>query len=66
MLDVRPAPPAPGPRAPALRGGTPHLRPAWLLNLMFLGLFVWWALGVSGFVQVILAVPIVLALVMRG
>ncbi|TMK82191.1 MAG: O-antigen ligase family protein [Actinobacteria bacterium] len=65
MLDVRPAP-APGARAPALRGGTPHLRPAWLLNLMFLGLFVWWALGVSGFVQVILAVPIVLALVMRG
>src|SRR5262245_26826938 len=66
MLDVRPARPAPVPPAPALREGTPHLRPAWLVNLMFLGLFVWWALGVSGFIQVVLAVPIVVALFMRG
>ena len=66
MLGVRPARPAPAPRAPSLREGTPHLRPAWLVNLMFLGLFVWWGLGVSGFIQVVLAVPIVVALFVRG
>jgi hypothetical protein len=45
---------------------TPHLRPAWLIDLVFLGLFAWWALGVSGFIQVVMAVPMVVALYMRG
>src|SRR5690242_12878989 len=63
MLDTRPVKPT---LLEPLRTDTPHLRPAWLIDLMFLGLFAWWALGVSGFIQVILAVPMVVALAMRG
>jgi hypothetical protein len=33
---------------------------------MFGGLFVWWILGLSGFVQALFAIPMLVALVMRG
>jgi len=37
----------------------------WLIDVMFLGIFAWWALGVSGFIQAVLAIPMVLALYVR-
>ncbi len=43
-----------------------HLRPAWLVDVTFLGLFLWWALGVSGFIQAVMAIPMVVALYARG
>jgi hypothetical protein len=43
--------------------GAPHLRVGWPLMLMFGGLIVWWATGLSGFVQAIFAIPIFITLV---
>jgi hypothetical protein len=58
----------PGPVAPALPVPRDPLRlpPGWPLYVLFGGLFVWWFLGVSGVIQVILAVAMLAALVMRG
>jgi hypothetical protein len=43
----------------------PRLREGWAVVLLFGGLFVWWILGLSGFVQAIFAVPMFFALFMR-
>src|SRR5207253_8171459 len=43
----------------------PRLPAGWALYLMFGGLFVWWFLGLSGFVQAIFAVPLLVTLVAR-
>jgi polysaccharide biosynthesis protein PslJ len=43
----------------------PHLPAGWAIYLLFGGLFVWWFLGLSGFVQSLLALPLLLALVFR-
>jgi polysaccharide biosynthesis protein PslJ len=43
----------------------PHLPAGWAIYLLFGGLFVWWYLGLSGFVQSIFALPLLLALVFR-
>jgi O-antigen ligase len=37
-----------------------------VLEVMFLGLFAWWALGVGGFIQVVLAVFMAVSLAVRG
>jgi polysaccharide biosynthesis protein PslJ len=58
----------PGSVAPALAVPRDPLRlpPGWPLYVLFGGLFVWWFLGVSGVIQAILAVAMLVALVMRG
>jgi polysaccharide biosynthesis protein PslJ len=43
----------------------PHLAWGWPIYILFGGLFVWWFLGVSGFIQAILALPLLVALVFR-
>jgi hypothetical protein len=43
----------------------PHLPTGWAITFLFGGLFVWWFLGLSGFIQVIFAVPLLMALVFR-
>jgi hypothetical protein len=43
----------------------PHLAGGWAIYLLFGGLFVWWYLGLSGFVQSLFALPLLLALVFR-
>ena len=43
-----------------------RLHPAWLIDVTFLGLFLWWALGISGFIQAVMAIPMVVALWARG
>jgi O-antigen ligase len=65
---VRPRVRYPEPRA-MLRTPGPGdlaLRPGWLLQVLFLGIFVWWALGISGFIQPIVAVPMLFFLLVRG
>jgi hypothetical protein len=42
------------------------LRPAWLIDVMFLGLVAWWALGVSGFIEAVVGIPMLIALYARG
>ena len=42
------------------------LRPGWMLQVLFLGIFIWWALGISGFIQPMLAAPMLLILLVRG
>ncbi len=46
--------------------GQPHLSRSWPLTLLFGGLFVWWFLGMSGFVQFLFAIPMVMTLAVRG
>lgn len=43
----------------------PHLPTGWAIYLMFGGLFLWWILGLGGFIQSLLALPLLLALVFR-
>lgn len=43
----------------------PHL-PVWPLYALFVGFPVWWVLGVGSFAVVLLALPMTLALVLRG
>ena len=60
--------PIPAPALPGYSGRVrkgPHLPSGWAIHLLFGGLFVWWFLGVSGFIQAILALPLLLALVFR-
>jgi hypothetical protein len=60
--------PVPAPVLPGYVRGSrtgPHLPLGWPLYFLFGGLFVWWFLGVSGFVQAMFAVPLLLALVFR-
>ena len=65
-----PLPPIPGRQASDRTGGpvgrSPHLRVSWPITALFGGLFVWWILGVSGFVQALFALPMLVALFMRG
>jgi O-antigen ligase len=42
--------------------GTGRLLPAWPLYLLFVGFPLWWVLGLGGFIWLILAVPMLLAL----
>jgi hypothetical protein len=42
---------------------SPHLATGWVLTLLFGGLLFWWITGLSGFIQGILAIPILVALV---
>jgi hypothetical protein len=60
----RPAPTNPVSVPRRLPAG-PRLPAGWVLDLLFGGLFVWWILGVSGFVQAIAAVPLLITLVVR-
>lgn len=53
------------PMPPAHAPGSLRLRPDWPLQVLFLGLFAWWVLGVSGFIQAIIAVPMLFALLLR-
>jgi polysaccharide biosynthesis protein PslJ len=46
--------------------GAPRLKTGWPLYLLFGGLFVWWILGLSGFVQAIFALPLLFTLLIRG
>jgi hypothetical protein len=46
--------------------GSIRLSPEWPLQVLFLGLFAWWVLGVGGFIQALIAVPMLFALVLRG
>lgn len=48
------------------RGRRSLLPAAWPVYGIFGGLYVWWLLGVSGFIQAIFAVPLLIALVARG
>src|SRR3989442_10796424 len=49
-----------------LSPGQPHLRRSWPLTLLFGGLFIWWFLGLSGFVQFLFAIPMAMTLAVRG
>ena len=49
-----------------LAPGQPHLSRSWALTLLFGGLFFWWFLGLSGVVQFVFAVPLVISLAERG
>jgi hypothetical protein len=39
---------------------------AWPIYGLFIGIYVWWMLGLSGFIQALIAIPILFALVARG
>lgn len=43
-----------------------RLSRAWTISLLFGGLFLWWMLGLGGFVQALLALPMLVFLVHRG
>jgi hypothetical protein len=53
-----------------LPGPTPrrssHLPAHWAILCLFGGLFIWWVLGVGGFIQVVFAAPMLVALAVRG
>src|SRR5262245_52032521 len=51
------------PPPPATRRG--RFLASWPLDVLFGGLFVWWLLGLSGFIQIMMAIPMLAALVVR-
>jgi len=59
--------PIPDLRAPLPVGPPegPRLPVGWALYLMFGGLFVWWFLGLSGFVQAMFAIPLLVTLMAK-
>lgn len=42
------------------------LPPAWPIYGLFLGLYVWWALGLGGFIQAMITLPLLFVLLWRG
>lgn len=57
---------APAPLVPPARGRGPRQLPSWPVTALFAGFPVAWLLGVGSFAVVLLAVPMLVAMVLRG
>lgn len=66
LRQLAPAPPDQEYELVDLEPGPRHVPGRTLLAIMFGGLVIWWALGVSAFIQNLLVVPLLLTMFVRG